>query len=61
MQWELLSGVKLYWELGRVIVEQQNKDGWGKSVIEKLAKDLQMEFPRKQGFSTRNLWNIRGF
>lgn len=53
--------VSLYWDLGRLIVERQEKEGWGKSVIEKVAKDLQLEFPGKQGFSARNIWNIRGF
>ena len=53
--------VSLYWDLGRLIIERQDKEGWGKSVIEKLATDLQSEFSGKQGFSARNLWNIRGF
>ena len=35
--------------------------GWGRAIIEKLAKDLQVEFPGKLGFSARNLWNIRNF
>lgn len=53
--------VSLYWDLGRLIVERQDKEGWGAAVIEKLAKDLQLEFPGKQGFSARNLWNMRSF
>ena len=53
--------LSLYWDLGRLIVERQDKEGWGAAVIEKLAKDLQLEFPGKQGFSARNLWNTRGF
>ena len=53
--------VSLYWDLGRIIFERQQKEGWGQSVIEKLAADLQSEFPGKQGLSLRNLWNIRRF
>jgi predicted nuclease of restriction endonuclease-like (RecB) superfamily len=36
-------------------------DTWGKSVVEKLAGDLQLEFPGMQGFSTQNLWYMRQF
>jgi predicted nuclease of restriction endonuclease-like (RecB) superfamily len=51
----------LYTEIGRSIVEKQEQLGWGKSIIENLAKDLQNEFPGMQGFSARNLWLIRSF
>ena len=33
--------IKLYWDIGRKIVEKQEKFGWGKAVVETLAKDLQ--------------------
>lgn len=51
--------VGLYWELGRMIVERQEHDGWGASVIDRLSQDLQNEFPGQSGFSRRNLYNIR--
>ena len=53
--------VQLYWDVGRMIVEKQQMLGWGKSVIEQLAKDLQEEYPGMRGFSTTNLWNMRLF
>lgn len=53
--------VGLYWDIGKMIVAQQQKDGWGKSVVEKLAGDLQAEFPGVAGFSTQNLWYMRQF
>jgi predicted nuclease of restriction endonuclease-like (RecB) superfamily len=31
----------------------------GKSIVEQLAKDLQTTFPGNNGFSTRNLWDMR--
>lgn len=43
--------IKLYWELGKNIVEKQEKEGWGSKVLEKMAKDLQNEFPGIEGFS----------
>lgn len=53
------SLILVYWEIGKTIVENQEKRGWGKSVVEQLAKDLQRTFPSKTGFSTRNLWGMR--
>ena len=38
------SLLKLYWEIGKSIVEKQKQHGWGKSIVETLLKDLQNEF-----------------
>jgi len=51
--------ILLYWDIGRGILEKQQILGWGKSVVEQLAKDLQQEFPSVTGFSARNLWDMR--
>lgn len=53
--------ISLYWEIGKGIVERQQKHKWGKSVVEKLAEDLQNEFPGLQGWSSHNLWRMRKF
>jgi len=53
--------VRLYWEIGEEIDRKQREQGWGKSVVEVLAKELQKEFPGIRGFSTRNLWLMRQF
>jgi len=53
--------MQLYWEIGFKIEQRQREQGWGKSVVEVLAKELQKEFPGMQGFSARNLWLMRGF
>lgn len=53
--------IALYWDIGRLIVERQEKYGWGKSVVENLAKDLQKEFPGIQGYSAQNLWRMKQF
>ena len=55
---ELLA---LYWWLGDNISQRQAALGWGKAVVETLAKDLQAEFPGRNGFSARNLWNMLEF
>jgi predicted nuclease of restriction endonuclease-like (RecB) superfamily len=53
---ELLT---LYWEIGESIHNKQEQVGWGKSVVQNLARDLQTEFPGRNGFSTQNLWFMR--
>ena len=53
--------INLYWDIGRSIVAKQGALGWGKAIVETLAKDLQKEFPGILGFSSRNLWNMRTF
>ena len=53
--------VTLYWDLGRLIVERQKEAGWGKAIVERLAQDLQIEFPGVRGFSDQNLWRMRRF
>jgi hypothetical protein len=53
--------IQLYWEIGEEINRQQTEKGWGKSIVDVLAKELQKEFPGVQGFSARNLWLMRSF
>lgn len=53
--------VELYWAIGESIHQKQGELGWGKAVVETLARDLQAEFPGRNGFSARNLWNMRDF
>ena len=53
--------VGLYWDIGILIVARQKAEGWGKSVVERLASDLQKEFPGITGFSARNIWYMRDF
>ena len=53
--------IQLYWEIGEEIERQQREQGWGMSVVEILAKELQKEFPGVKGFSASNLWRMRSF
>jgi predicted nuclease of restriction endonuclease-like (RecB) superfamily len=48
--------IMLYWDLGRVIFEAQEKQGWGKGVVEQLEADLKEGNPSNLGLSARNLW-----
>ncbi len=36
--------INLYWNIGREIAERQELEGWGKSVVERLARGLREEF-----------------
>ncbi len=51
----------LYFEIGKEIVTKQALFGWGKSVVEQMAKDLQNEFGKRSGYSSANLWRMRNF
>jgi predicted nuclease of restriction endonuclease-like (RecB) superfamily len=51
----------LYWEIGKTIVDAQKADGYGKQVVQRLAVDLQKEFPGMAGFSPQNVWFMRSF
>src|SRR3990172_12883929 len=53
--------IALYWHVGKSIVERQRMEGWGKSVVERLACDLQAEFPGVEGFSQSNISRMRAF
>ena len=53
--------VALYWDIGRLIVERQSGKTWGRAVVERLAADLQAEFPGTGGFSVSNLWRMKAF
>jgi predicted nuclease of restriction endonuclease-like (RecB) superfamily len=53
--------VLLYWEIGKAVSEKMQANGWGNSVVEKLAKDLQTEIPGVKGFSARNIWRMKMF
>jgi predicted nuclease of restriction endonuclease-like (RecB) superfamily len=53
--------VLLYWSIGSDILARQGNEGWGTKVIERLAHDLQVEFPGVEGFSPRSLKYMRSF
>ncbi|MDD3471301.1 MAG: DUF1016 N-terminal domain-containing protein, partial [Syntrophaceae bacterium] len=53
--------VLLYWDIGWMILERQDREGWGARVIDRLAADLRGAFPDMQGLSPRNLKYMRAF
>jgi predicted nuclease of restriction endonuclease-like (RecB) superfamily len=53
--------VLLYWQIGRDILDRQERESWGAKVIDRLATDLKRAFPEMKGFSPRNLKYMRAF
>jgi len=44
-----------YWDIGKMIHERQQQEGWGKGIIPRLAIDLKNELSEVKGFSERNI------
>jgi predicted nuclease of restriction endonuclease-like (RecB) superfamily len=53
--------LRLYWDLGHDIAVRQMDAVWGNRFFKNLSKELKAEFPDMQGFSERNLYNIKRF
>ncbi|MDL1975350.1 MAG: PDDEXK nuclease domain-containing protein [Deltaproteobacteria bacterium] len=53
--------VLMYWDIGKVILGRQERQGWGAKVIDRLSYDLKNAFPDMSGFSPRNLKYMRTF
>jgi len=51
--------IRLYWSIGRDILDRQERDGWGAKVINRLSIDLSREFPGQRGWSVTNLKYMR--
>jgi len=53
--------ILLYWQIGRDILERQDKHGWGAKFIDRLYDDLHREFPNMKGYSSSYLKYMRRF
>ncbi len=47
--------INMYWDIGRMLQERQQQEGWGAGVIPRLSRDLRNELPEVKGFSERNI------
>ena len=48
-------------EIGKLIVQNQKKNNWGKSIVDKLSKDINRVIDGVTGYSPQNLWRMRQF
>jgi predicted nuclease of restriction endonuclease-like (RecB) superfamily len=53
--------IEAYWHTGKIILARQQEAAWGANVIDRLAADLQEEFPDMGGLTRRNLFSMRAF
>lgn len=53
--------IALYWDIGRMIEQRQQSEGWSAAVIPHLSKDLRNELPEVKGFSERNIGRMLSF
>jgi len=53
--------VSLYWQVGEIISQKIESDGWGKGTIESLSGYIRNSQPGIRGFSVQNLWRMRQF
>jgi predicted nuclease of restriction endonuclease-like (RecB) superfamily len=53
--------IQFYWEIGKLIIERQEKAKWGDKLFDILATDLRHSFPNTEGFSKTNFKNMRLF
>jgi len=53
--------ISLYWDIGGMICEKQQKAKWGSGFINQIANDLKAEFPNLKGFSRANLYFMKQF
>lgn len=56
-----IEQIRLYWEIGKCIVEQQQTTQWGGKLLECVSKDLCASFPDMKGFSRSNVHYMKQF
>ena len=47
--------LRMYWDIGEMLQQSQDADGWGKKTLQRLAVDLKNAYPEIKGFSVRNM------
>ena len=47
--------LRMYWDIGGMLQQSQNTDGWGKKTLQRLAEDLKNDYSEIKGFTVRNM------
>ena len=47
--------LRMYWDIGGMLQESQNAEGWGKKTLQRLSIDLKNYYSEIKGFSVRNM------
>jgi len=53
--------IRLNFEIGKLIVRNQQDNNWGKSIVDTLSKDINKQIDGIKGYSPQNLWRMRQF
>ena len=47
--------LRMYWDIGGMLQQSQDADGWGKKTLQRLASDLKNDYSEIKGFTVRNM------
>ena len=47
--------LRMYWDVGEMLQQSQDADGWGKKTLQRLAVDLKNDYCEIKGFTVRNM------
>ncbi|MDE6439709.1 MAG: PDDEXK nuclease domain-containing protein [Bacteroidales bacterium] len=47
--------LRMYWDIGQLLQQSQDNDGWGKKTLQRLAMDLKNDYAEIKGFTVRNM------
>ncbi|MBU2061058.1 MAG: hypothetical protein KKH44_04310 [Bacteroidetes bacterium] len=53
--------IGLNFEIGKLIVNNQESNNWGKSIVDTLSLDINKQIDGIKGYSPQNLWRMRQF
>lgn len=53
--------LRMYWDVGEMLQQSQDADGWGKKTLQRLAVDLKNDYAEIKGFSVRNMQYMMQF
>ena len=46
--------LRMYWDIGHILSNEQKKIGWGNGALKRLSEDMRNDYPEIKGFSVRN-------
>lgn len=47
--------LRMYWDIGEMLQQSQDSDGWGKKTLQRLAVDLKNDYAEIKGLTVRNM------
>lgn len=47
--------LRMYWDIGGMLRQSQQVDGWGQKTLQRLSMDLKNDYPQIKGFTVRNM------